>query len=168
MWVQSNIKCEFLAMRALATNTAINEVIKLPLFWRANKNFCTISSKLPNKSARPLNKTIIVVQFSFSFLAFSSSALYMAQTFLRYFQWLLGSYIQMFWQQQWAIDGNILSNRELFLTWPFSARLSFVTFLVRNRWNSNFEIEGTYAWFILQILPWYYGRKFNVLNFMKN
>ena len=57
VWVQSNIKCEFLAIRALAKDTAINEVIKLPLFWRAHKKFWTISSKLPNKSGRPLSKT---------------------------------------------------------------------------------------------------------------
>ena len=67
-----------------------------------------------------------------------------------------------------AIDGSILSNCEPFLTWPFPVRLSFLTFWVRHSWNSNFEIEGTQTWFILQILQWCYGRKFHVLDFMKN
>ena len=78
MW--SNIKCGFLAIRALATDTAMTEVIKPPLLQRANKNFWTIWSKLPNKSGRPLGK---ILRFGamehFSFLAFSSSALYMVQ-----------------------------------------------------------------------------------------
>ena len=78
MW--SNIKCGFLAIRALATDTAITEVIKPPLLQRANKNFWTIWSKLPNKSGRPLGKTFrFGAMGRFSFLAFSSSALYMAQ-----------------------------------------------------------------------------------------
>ena len=37
-----NIRCGFLAIRALATDTAITEVIKPLLLWRANKNSWTI------------------------------------------------------------------------------------------------------------------------------
>ena len=81
MWC--NIKCGFLAIRALATNTAATEVMKPPLLRRANKNVWTIWSKFPNKSGRPLGK---VSRFGamrrFSFQAFSSSALYMAQNLL--------------------------------------------------------------------------------------
>ena len=51
MW--SNIKCAFLVIRALTTHTAITEVIKPPLLWRAKKNFSTIWSKLPNKGRCP-------------------------------------------------------------------------------------------------------------------
>ena len=70
----------FQAIRALATNTAITEVIKPPLLRRANKNFWTTWSKLPNKRGRPLGKTFrFGAMGRFSFLAFSSSALYMAQ-----------------------------------------------------------------------------------------
>ena len=47
MW--SNIKCRFLAIRALATDTVITEAIKPPLLWRSHKNFRIIWSKLPNK-----------------------------------------------------------------------------------------------------------------------
>ena len=78
MW--SNIKCGFLAIRALAMDTAITKVIKPPLLQRANKNFWTVWSKLPNKSGHPLGKTFrFGKKGHFSFLAFSSSALYMAQ-----------------------------------------------------------------------------------------
>ena len=81
MW--SNIKCGFLAIRALATDTALTEVIKPPILRRANKNLWTIWSKLPNKSGRPFGK---IFRFGavgrFSFLTFSSSALHMAQNLL--------------------------------------------------------------------------------------
>ena len=78
MW--SNIKCGFLAIRALATDTAITEVIKPPLLRRTNKNSWTIWSKLPNKTRRPIGKTFrFGAMWRFSFLAFSSSALYMVQ-----------------------------------------------------------------------------------------
>ena len=81
MW--SNIRCGFLAIRALATDTAVTEVIKPPLLRRANKNFCITWSEIPNKSGRPLCKTFrLSVIGRFSFLAFSSSALYMAQNSL--------------------------------------------------------------------------------------
>ena len=81
MW--SNIRCGFLAIRALATDTAVTEVIKPPLLRRANKNFCITWSEIPYKSGRPRGKTFrLSVIGRFSFLAFSSSALYMAQNSL--------------------------------------------------------------------------------------
>ena len=45
-----NIRCGFLAIRALATDTAITEVIKPLLLWRANKNSWTIWSNSPTKT----------------------------------------------------------------------------------------------------------------------
>ena len=78
MW--SDTKCVFLAIRALATDIAMTEVIKPSLLRRTNKNFWTIWSKLPNKSGRPLCKTFrFGAMGRFSFLVFSSSALYLAQ-----------------------------------------------------------------------------------------
>ena len=65
----------------------------------------------------------------FSFLAFSSSPLYMAQnplTVLSMTRRLFNP--NFFCSSSRAIDGNILSNREIFLTWPFSVRLFFSLF----------------------------------------
>ena len=158
MW--SNIKCGFLAIRALATETTVTEVTKPLLLRRANKNFWISWSKLANKSGRPLGKT-----FTFGAMGHFST---WYKTLLWYFHSLVGSLIQIFFCSSGAIDGSLLSNLESFLNWPFLVRLSFLTFWVRNSWNSNFEIEDTQTWFILQILRWYYRRKFHVLNFMKN
>ena len=81
MW--SNIKCRSLAIRALATDTAITEAVKPPLLQRVNKNFWTIWSKLPNKSRCPLGKTFrFGAMGHFSVLAFSSSAINMARNTL--------------------------------------------------------------------------------------
>ena len=153
----------FQAIRALATNTAITEVIKPPLLRRANKNFWTTWSKLPNKRGRPLGKTFrFGAMGRFSFLAFSSSALYMAQNPLTVLSLTGRLFDSIFFA---AAVGPLMAAYFLIvnLSW-----LSFLTFWVRNSWNSNFEIEGTQTWFILQILRWYYGRIFHVLNFMKN
>ena len=80
VWLWSNIKCGFVATRALTMDAAITQVIKPPLFWRANKNFWTIWSKLPNESGRLFSKIFTFgIMRCFSFLAFSSSALYMTQ-----------------------------------------------------------------------------------------
>ena len=161
MW--SDTKCVFLAIRALATDIAMTEVIKPSLLRRTNKNFWTIWSKLPNKSGRPLGKTFrFGAMGRFSFLAFSSSALYMAQNPLTVLSLTGRLFDSIFFA---AAVGPLMAAYFLIvnLSW-----LSFLTFWVRNSWNSNFEIEGTQTWFILQILRWYYGRKFHVLNFMKN
>ena len=167
MW--SNIKCRSLAIRALATDTAITEAVKPPLLQRVNKNFWTIWSKFPNKSRCPLGKTFrFGAMGHFSVLAFSSSALNMARNTLMVLSLTGQPFDPNFLCSSGAIDGSILSNCEPFLTWPFPVRLSFLTFWVRHGWNNNFEIEGTQTWFILQILRWCYGRKFHVLDFMKN
>ena len=145
--MRSNIKCEFLAIRALATDITITEVIKPPLIRRANKNFWTIWSKLPKKSRHPLSvKHLDLVQWEV-FLFWLSLALLCTwhKTLLRYFHWLVGSLIQIFFCSSEAIDGSILSNCEPSLIWPFLVRLSFLTFWVRKSWNSNFEIEGTHT-----------------------
>ena len=149
----------FQAIRALATNTAITEVIKPPLLRRANKNFWTTWSKLPNKRGRPLGKTFrFGAMGRFSFLAFSSSALYMAQNPLTVLSLTGRLFDSIFFA---AAVGPLMAAYFpiVNLSW-----LSFLTFWVRNSWNSNFEIEGTQTWFILQILRWHYGRKFHVIN----
>ena len=146
MW--SNSKCGF---------------IKLPLLRRANRNFWTIWSKLSNKRGCFLGKTFrFGAMGRFSFLAFSSSALYMAQNPLTVLSLTGRLFDSIFFA---AAVGPLMAAYFLIvnLSW-----LSFLTFWVRNSWNSNFEIEGTQTWFILQILRWYYGRIFHVLNFMKN
>ena len=102
MW--SNIKCRFLAIRALATDTAITEVVKSPLLQRVNKNFWTIWSKLSNKRRCPLDKTFrFGAMGHFSFLAFSSSAVSKAQNALMVYTFIDGTALWFkFSLQQWG------------------------------------------------------------------
>ena len=118
MW--SNIKCEFLAIRTLATDTAITKVMKPPLLRRANKTFGPFDLNSPTKADAFSVKHLGLAQWDV-FLFWFCLALFCTwhKTLLWYFIDWSALWSKFFRSSSRAINGSIL-----YLTIFFTAFVS--------------------------------------------